>query len=244
MKVKFGSIITEGRGKLGGHVASRNTFGAYFRTRVTPINRQSSAQQNVRAIFGSISQSWRNLSNSSRDAWRNAISNWTKTDVFGDVQRPTGFSLFQRLNMIRVINGLSLLNNPPAPGIMPPVIVTDYTVIDPSTGVSQLTVSSVSPVPTEGNYMLDVWATPPLSRGINFVESEYRRLGTNVIPDLEGVEPNLSGSFEPADLYIPVFGNFDPSQDSMKVFFRVRVINLDNGNTGPFSSVSTTLSFS
>jgi hypothetical protein len=47
MKMKFGAIVTEGRGKIGGHVASKNKSGAYLRTKVTPVNRQSVAQSNV-----------------------------------------------------------------------------------------------------------------------------------------------------------------------------------------------------
>jgi len=36
MKTLFGAIVVDGRGKLGGHVASKNRHGSYFRTKVSP----------------------------------------------------------------------------------------------------------------------------------------------------------------------------------------------------------------
>ena len=38
MKIKFGSEVVDGRGKIGGHVYSKNKGGAYKRTKVTPSN--------------------------------------------------------------------------------------------------------------------------------------------------------------------------------------------------------------
>jgi hypothetical protein len=53
-KIKFGMMMTDARGKLGGHVFSKNRSGAYVRTKVTPVNGQTTAQTGVRAIFGAI----------------------------------------------------------------------------------------------------------------------------------------------------------------------------------------------
>ena len=58
MKLKFGAIVTDGRGKIGGHVASKNRSGAYLRTKVTPSNPNTVAQVQVRSILASLSQSW------------------------------------------------------------------------------------------------------------------------------------------------------------------------------------------
>jgi len=45
MKIKFGSIVVNGSGKLGGHVYSSNRGGNYVRTLATPSNPQTPAQQ-------------------------------------------------------------------------------------------------------------------------------------------------------------------------------------------------------
>ena len=50
-KIKFGMMMTDASGKLGGQVFSKNRGGSYVRTKSTPVNRQSSAQMNVRGIF-------------------------------------------------------------------------------------------------------------------------------------------------------------------------------------------------
>jgi hypothetical protein len=44
MKVLYGQIISEARGKLGGLVASKNTYGNYMRNKVTPANPQTTEQ--------------------------------------------------------------------------------------------------------------------------------------------------------------------------------------------------------
>jgi hypothetical protein len=54
MKVLFGAIVVDGRGKIGGHVMSKNRAGAFMRTKVTPINRKSSFQTGVRSRLAAI----------------------------------------------------------------------------------------------------------------------------------------------------------------------------------------------
>ena len=49
MKAKFGSFIVDGRGKVNGHVISKNRAGSYIRTKVTPVNPRSTAQLTQRA---------------------------------------------------------------------------------------------------------------------------------------------------------------------------------------------------
>jgi len=64
MKTLFGAIVVDGRGKLGGHVASKNRHGSYFRTKVSPSQPASQYSANVRARFTTISQAWRRASRS------------------------------------------------------------------------------------------------------------------------------------------------------------------------------------
>jgi len=51
MKTLFGAIVVDGRGKLGGHVASKNRHGSYFRTKVSPSQPASQYSANVRAAL-------------------------------------------------------------------------------------------------------------------------------------------------------------------------------------------------
>ena len=113
MKIKFGAIVTDGRGKLGGHVFSKNLGGSIMRTKVTPSNPRSSAQTLVRAIFGFISQAWSVLTEKQINAWNAAVTDWQKTDIFGDLRKPSGKALFQRLNQEAQLAGYPAILTPP-----------------------------------------------------------------------------------------------------------------------------------
>lgn len=49
--IKFGMMMTDARGKLGGHVFTKARNGATIRTKVSPANPQTSAQSLSRSIF-------------------------------------------------------------------------------------------------------------------------------------------------------------------------------------------------
>jgi hypothetical protein len=98
MKTKFGAIIVDGRNKIGGHVASKNRAGSYLRTKVTPTNPGTTYQVNVRNRLAGISTAWRALTEAQRKAWNVAVSNYARTDIFGDLKNPSGFNLHQQLN--------------------------------------------------------------------------------------------------------------------------------------------------
>ena len=65
-KIKFGMMMTDASGKLGGQVFSKNRGGSYVRTKVTPTNPQSTAQMSIRGIFASISSRWSSLTEAQR----------------------------------------------------------------------------------------------------------------------------------------------------------------------------------
>ena len=85
MKAKFGSIVVAGSGKIGGHVASRNRGGAYFRTKVTPVNPNTPAQAAVKSRLTTQAQAWRSLTAAQRAQWNAAVADFARTDIFGDL---------------------------------------------------------------------------------------------------------------------------------------------------------------
>ena len=90
--------MTDARGKLGGQVFSKTRSGSVIRTKVTPVNPQTSAQSVARALFGRISQRWRVLTDVQRNAWASAAEEAAKTNVFGDQYFSSGKNFFQELN--------------------------------------------------------------------------------------------------------------------------------------------------
>lgn len=169
MKAKFGAIVTEGSGKINGFVASRNRAGAYFRTKVTPVNPQSTAQLLVRNRLGSLSQDWRGLTDAERAAWNGVVSSFAKTDVFGDLKNPTGFNLYQRLNNNLLTIGEAAIDVPPVPSAVAEVSLVSITA---AAGAGTIAVVLSAAVPATS--AVKVFATAPQSPGVSFVKSEYR----------------------------------------------------------------------
>ena len=215
MKMKFGAIVIDGRGKIGGHVASKNRSCAYLRTKVTPVNGRTSFQQNVRNIFGSIAQAWRGLTQGQRDAWNAAVADFAKTDIFGDLRNPSGISLFQKLNNNLLQSGEDLITVPPAPtavGICSVVEVTSLL------GVLMLTTSGACPA----NSLLKISATPQLSVGKSFVKNSLRTLGY--------VDTDFSAGASIEAIYAEKFGT--SSVKTGKITVQVTVINTITGQAG------------
>ena len=176
MKLKFGAIVTDGRGKIGGHVASKNRAGAYLRTKVTPSNPNTVAQVQARSILGSLSQMWQTLSDSQRSGWNDAVKEWGTTDIFGDIKNPSGINLFVKLNANLISVGYPHLSDVPRKMEIPSAIVTDATL----TISSDMLLINFNDVTASGVKVL-VRATPTLSHGVSFVKSQFRVIGDQVV---------------------------------------------------------------
>jgi len=223
MKTKFGAIIVAGSGKLGGHVASKNRAGSYMRTKVTPVNPQSVAQGEIRGRFTTLSQGWKGLLQTERDAWNAAVSDYTRTDIFGDLRSPSGANLYQRLNNILVLCGESALDTPPLPQAVPAVVLSAITV---TVGTPAFTVAFAPTVPVDTSVM--VFCTAPLSAGKAFVKSEYR-LTTILVAAKATGESILTA-------YQAKFGSV--GEIGQKLFCKFVPVNLNTGQTGGTSSAS------
>lgn len=213
MKAKFGMVVVAGSGKIGGHVASRNKAGAYFRTKVTPVNPQSTAQLNVRNRLGTRSQAWRGLTDTQRAAWNGAVGAFAKTDIFGDLKNPSGFNLYQALNNNLVTVGAAAISVPPIVGSVLTVTITS---ISPAagTGLIPMVLSGAVPAGTA----VKVFATAPQSPGVSFVKSEYRLITT--LPAATATPVALGA------VYSAKFGSWIVGQ---KLFFKLVFVNTTSG---------------
>lgn len=216
MKAKFGAIVVAGSGKLGGHVASRNRHGAYFRTKVTPVNPDTTFQAAARNRLTLWSQEWRGLSVIQRDAWNAAVQDYAKTDVFGDLKNPSGFNLYQRLNNnLQIVGGVAL-TLPPLPSEVY-AAGTMSVVADVSDQSIDVTYTPVIPA----GQAVKVFATPGMSPGVNFVKSEYRLLEVIVAAD---VSP-----YDIGPAWVTRFGAFVLGQ---KIFVKFVGVNSVTGQEG------------
>ena len=230
MKIKWGMMMTDGRGKLGGQVASKNRAGAYVRTKVTPVNPRTVEQQSIRSLFGSIASAWSSLTQAQVNGWNEATEFWQTTDVFGDLKKPSGFALFQRLNT-------GLLANVPASTtlldpVMPDAIANVTEVSSVYTAGSSPTFSVDWSYATLGidpeDYVVQVRATPPLPVGRTYHANMLRSVA---------VEDMNSGALNLATAYPTRFGRFPVAGEN--VFVEVRVISKNTGRIGAPVAVTT-----
>lgn len=215
-KIKFGMIVTDGRGKLGGQVFSKNRSGSYIRTKVTPVNPQTTVQQLVRASFGALSQAWSGLGANTIKQWNEAVSSWSKTDIFGDLRNPTGKNLYVRLNQQLSVSLQPGITTPPAKLEMVQGIVTQA-IVDATANTINFT-----GIYSGGDANIMVFATPPLSAGTSYVKNQLR-----------AIYPTLASSFDDAVCYSQYELKFGTSPDATQnIKFGIKYV-LPNGQVSP-----------
>lgn len=215
--IKFSNLVNDIRGSTGGNTFARNRSGAYVRNRTMPLNPQSQAQSAQRAAFGSLTQAWRNLTESQRAAWNSIADEYPYLNKLGETRTYSGEQLYIVLNRNLQAAGEDTIDNPLSPAGVPAPIITDLEVIDDDT----INVTgSVSGETTDA--VVVVQATAPVSAGKSTVpRSAFRNITTTDVSSLEG---GLDVSSE----YEAKFGSLTDAAGS-KVFFRVYGVNSVTG---------------
>lgn len=220
MKVVWGALVTEGRGKAGGTVASRNKAGNFFRNRVTPTNPQTASQMEARATFSDLSSQWRALDESARAKWNAAAPDFPYTDSLGQPKVYSGFQLFMKLNQSLLTASVpTTLDEPPAKGDLPVLTInsslfdmTNSTTIDDAS----ITFSSSS---LPSGWRVQVFASTGLSAGVMSAPKSQLRLiatATSITASVLDVATTYTARFG-----IPSLGT--------KVFFYVEAVNSTTG---------------
>ncbi len=218
-KLKWGMMAVDGRGKLGGHVLSKNRAGSYARTKTTPTNPRTTFQMSVRGIFAAISSAWSALTAAQRESFNGKVAEYATTDIFGDLRNPTGKNLYQRLNQNLVNSGQAQVTTCPSPTDVP------FSNLQGAAGdvsLNEITVSYNGD--TTGSKVVFL-ATPPLSQGTKFVKNKLRQLQVEDGANTDAV--NIAAS------YVARFGTFAAGDN---IFVGVRVINA-NGQASPIETV-------
>lgn len=220
--------MTDGRGKLGGQVASKNRSGAYVRTKVTPVNPNTSFQSAVRQRLSSLSKEWSALSEDKRLAWNEAANSgqWNKNDIFGDARRPTGKNLFTGINLVSLETTNTLLTLVPRKADFSQFSVDSVTI---TSGGAVSIATNVAEAPTLGTRW-QVEATVAVSPGRYYLKNLFRFLSaTNEVADGSAV-------LDVASAYEQRFGVLQSEDEGKRVGLRVRQV-LD-GQTTPWMEVS------
>lgn len=216
-KIKMTAIVADIRNKLNGTVFAKNRGGAYMRTKVTPVNRQTVDQANVRNSLGSRSQAFRGLTQEQIQAWNNAVDNFKSTDIFGDIKAPSGINLYVKLNTNLDRVGVAAISTPPLPGS-----VAAVTAVSGEADVSDNKFDVIfAPTPVPAGTAFVISATKQKSPGQSFFGGQYTDIA---VVDAAGTSP--------ADIFAAYTAKYGSLIAGQKIGIRVQAINKVTGQAG------------
>jgi hypothetical protein len=218
---------SDARGRENGIIWSKNQYGLYFKNLSTPFNPNTTFQQQVRASFKWVSQNWRNLTQNEQTNWNEAAINFMQTNVFGNQFKYTGFNLYMHINKWRKEINQPITNTPPPPATPSLVTIQSISAVE-ATDTVQISFSATIPA----NHSAIIYATPPLSNGINFARKYFRKL-----------KVLAAGAISPQDIsaeYVNRFGTLT-GKAGLKIFCNLRIVT-NEGIIGVITQANTIIS--
>ena len=165
-KVKFGSVITDSRGTIGGHTYTWTRYGNQLITKPQTAKTKTQLQSVVRNNFGALTKQWWSvLTPTQRTDWRALAAANPRPNVWGDEFPLTGLALYIGINRLLMQAGQATTPDAPADQFVTPPDTAALTITAPATVSLAFT---PTPVPTDHVAYLSM--SGPLSPGIaNFV---------------------------------------------------------------------------
>jgi len=186
--VKFGAMIADARGSIGGTVFARNRGGAYVRNRTTPINPQSTRQTAVRSLLASLTNLWSTtLTQAQRDAWTLYATNVPLVNSLGESRNVTGINMYVRANSLILDTGGTRADDAPTIFTVGPTITPTFTV-DAANDELDITDLGSYDLAT-GPVNLLISAGNPVQAGVNFYKSPFRKVGAELCVETSNEPP-------------------------------------------------------
>lgn len=170
-----GPTVAALSGSVGGTVYSRNRGGAYIRNRAIPVDPNSDAQQNVRAILASQSQAFSDLTDAQRAAWENWASQNPVINALGNSILLSGHQAFVQLNSRLDLDDQTVLSAPP---IINAPMALDTLVLSADIGTGTFDVTFTA-TPLAAGVELWLLAAVINSPGITYIRNRLRFIGTS-----------------------------------------------------------------
>lgn len=180
------TVLGPASGSVGGLTFSHNAGGQYTRTRSTPTDPSTNAQQIVRGIVASLVNLWVDtLTQVQRSAWNVYASNVPLNDVFGDPRFRSGLNHYVRSNTPRLQAGLSRVDD--GPTIFDLGEFTNPTLtITAATDLFNITYTDSEDWCSEDDAGMLLWGSKPKNASINFFKGPWTSMaaieGDSVTP--------------------------------------------------------------
>lgn len=212
---KYGEIITELRGSIGGTTYSRNKAGTYARQKRKPVYPHTVDQVNRAALLSKYSVAWLNvLSDANRINWNDQAAATTWTNPLDQEYSPSGQNLFVRSSVMLQLIGRAHAVNPVDPIDEDPFVFTlDWA---ECTGI-RLTDAGALAAPPNGTVI--TWASRPQPWSIYKFSGPWILLRVDVI----GAQAPPFTIYPCADV-----------QRESRYFFRWRVVRWNARVSFPF----------
>lgn len=214
-KIKYSALVQEMRNKLNGSVASKNRYGNYFRNKTTPVNPQTSFQQNQRARLSSVSQAWGGLTDAQRQSFATLAQNHPFRDIFGDTMTYDGKAMFSKVNLNLLTAGQALISSA-VPFVEVPFVAVDGVTATVADGATVELSVQTAPV----GFTVIVECTPPLPATVNFVKNRYRSLGAQSV---------ATGEIDLQSAYATRFGAPTSADVGKRIHVRVFLVSNTTG---------------
>lgn len=98
-RIKMGSIVTDIRGKLGGHSFQKGNQSRVLKTGGSPRQNFTSLRNSQQLLVNQTRSLWRALTSTERREWRSSASLYPFKNVFNDVLVLNGFQFYMKLQM-------------------------------------------------------------------------------------------------------------------------------------------------
>lgn len=213
-KIKWSGLgVTDGRGKLGGTILSRNQYGPYEKAYVMPTNTTSIYTSAVRTNWANLCSSWKSLTQAERNLWEEATTEWKRSNIFADSISLSGMQLFISLNQNLFQIGEPTITTPPDKPSLPhfnfqtPFITT----VIPSI------IINLSSYPADWTAIIS--ATKPLPATTNYFKNLLNKISTS--PGGAAHQVNIAAAYQSRYLTFPSIGE--------KVGIRIKLVHQLSG---------------
>jgi hypothetical protein len=167
---KFGAIITDSRGSVGGTTVKWSRYGHVLLAKPIPTFHRSETQAVQRSLFTNFSKQWWSvLTSSQRDDWRALAAANPRPNRWGTDFPLTGLALFIAINSALVKAGNSSTLDAPADQTVTTLSTLSFSLSSPSTASVSFT---PSPAPTD--HQLVIEASTKTSPGLENYSKTFR----------------------------------------------------------------------
>lgn len=157
-RIKFGAIVTDGSGSLGGHTLQHSEGGNQIRTKPLPNSSPTSPQYNIRRKIPCLQYSWKALSAIQKTVWNRYAVDHDIRSRKGDHEILSGHSLWMKYQYYNWTEECNLPVDPAVASLLYPVfadyIPPDFRPVIPPVFPPHVTPSAKPTIALSGNLSL------------------------------------------------------------------------------------------